>query len=212
MKGCDVLRAALQLSYSYEGEPPQVNQYCPLRFNPGLLSAAVVARARPALVLERMPVRIPLIPREARDAARRLRQIARSGERNNIALQISNIEADAQPGISWEVHVGARGFAPSARTFVGMFALFGAGLRSRRQHFHPAEFVFPIGKALGDLDPATLEVAFVPVSGLEGGPAAAALQPRSPVRIGEVAIIVEAPMPQPPREEQERLRRAEESQ
>ena len=51
----------------------------------------------------------------------------------------------------------------------------------------------------------------MPVSGLERGPAAASLQPRAPVRIGEVAVIVDAPMPQPPREEQERLRKQEES-
>jgi hypothetical protein len=28
MTGCDVLRAAAQLNYSYPGEPPQVNQFC----------------------------------------------------------------------------------------------------------------------------------------------------------------------------------------
>jgi tyrosinase len=36
MRGCDVLRAAKQLSYVYEGEPPQVEQYCPRIWNPGL--------------------------------------------------------------------------------------------------------------------------------------------------------------------------------
>ncbi|HYI40929.1 MAG TPA: tyrosinase family protein [Allosphingosinicella sp.] len=211
MKGCDVLRAALQLSYSYEGEPAQVNQYCPLVWVGPILQAAVLSRTRLALVLERTPVRTPLLPpREARQASQKLREIAGSGR--NIALQIRNIEADVQPGISWEVHVGRKGFAPDKRSFVGMFALFGAGLRDRRQHFHPAEFVFPIGKAIGDLDPSTLEVAFVPVSGLERESAADSLQARSPVRIGEIAVIADAPMAQPPRDEQERLRKLEESQ
>lgn len=207
MKGCDVVRAALQLSYSYEGEPPQVNQYCPLRWTAQIFDVAVLARVRQRLVLERLPVRIPLV---ARDSGRRVREIMRSDERG-IALRISGVEADTQPGISWEVHVGPKGFAPSERSLVGIFALFGAGLRDRRQHFHPAEFVFPIRKAIGGLDPAALEVTFVPVSGFERRGAAEALQARSPIRIGEVAVIVDSPMPQPPREEQERLRKREEA-
>jgi len=28
MTGCEILRAAQQLHYVYEGEPPQVNDYC----------------------------------------------------------------------------------------------------------------------------------------------------------------------------------------
>ena len=57
MNGCDVLRAALQLSYAYEGEPPQVNQYCPRVCASAAVSAAILALARRALVLERVPVR-----------------------------------------------------------------------------------------------------------------------------------------------------------
>ena len=33
MTGCDVLRAAQQLRYVYEGEPAQVDEYC-LKFKP----------------------------------------------------------------------------------------------------------------------------------------------------------------------------------
>lgn len=211
MKGCDVIRAALQLSYAYEGEPPQVNQYCPRVWTAQITDLTVLMRARLALVLGDRPVRAPLFPREAGEAGRRLAEIARSG-RQNVALRIGNIEADTQPGISWEVHVGPKGFAPDSRSFVGIFALFGAGLRDRRQHFHPAEFVFPLGKALRGLDPANLEVTFVPVSGFEGRRNVEALRARGPVRIGEVAIIVDAPMEPPPRDEQERLRKLEESQ
>lgn len=209
MNGCDVLRAALQLSYAYEGEPPQVNQYCP-RLPLQAVNIAILTRARVPLVLERVPVRIPLIPREPGDAGRRLMEISRTAQRN-VALHIRDVEADRQPGISWEVHVGRAGFTPNARTLVGIFSLFGAGLKDRAQHFHPAEFVFPISRAIRGLDPATLEVTFVPVSGLERDAGPQALRPRSALRIGEVAIVVDAPMPQPPREEQERLRRAEAS-
>ena len=210
MKGCDVLRAAQQLSYAYEGEPPQVNQYCPLRWNVALADVAVLSQSRASLILGPAPARVPLIPREGLRSVRRLTEIARSG-RQNLALRLGSIEADTQPGITWEVHVGPRGFAPDSRSFVGLLALFAAGLRDRGQAFQPAELVLPIGKALRALDPAGLEVAFVPVSGFERGLAAEAVQPRSPVRIGEVAIIVDQPMPQPPREEQERLRKQAES-
>ena len=209
MNGCAVLRAAKQLSYAYEGEPPQVNQYCG-RFIAEILDVTILALLRRQLVLERLPVRIPLLPREARDAGRRLAEISRTPERN-VALRLGNVEADRQPGVSWEVHVGPAGFTPNERSLVGIFALFGAGLRDRRQHYHPAEFVFPIGAAIRGLDPARLEVAFVPVSGLQRRGGLEAVQPRSPVRIGEVALILDAPMPQPPREEQERLRRQEDS-
>ncbi|HEX8262408.1 MAG TPA: tyrosinase family protein [Allosphingosinicella sp.] len=212
MKGCDVLRAALQLSYTYQGEPPQVNQYCPIIWNPQIFDVAVLAQSKTAIQLGGRPIRVPLLARDARAAAGRLREAARTGERN-IALQIRNVEAESQPGISWEVHVGRRGFTPDARSLVGIFALFGAGLRDRKEHYHPAEFTFPIAKAIRGLDPATLEVTFVPVSGMEGeaAVAATALQPRTPVRIGEVAILVDAQMPQAPRDEQERLRKQEQS-
>ncbi|HEX8527385.1 tyrosinase family protein [Allosphingosinicella sp.] len=209
MSGCDVVRAALQLSYAYEGEPPQVNQYCP-RIPFGGLDVLTLAAARRSLLLERVPVRIPLVPREAGDAGKRVMDVLRSGQRN-LALQIRDVQAETQPGISWEVHVGRAGFTPNPRTLIGIFSLFGAGLRDRAQHFQPAEFVFPLGAALRGMDPATMEVVFVPVSGLERGAGAEALQLRSPVRIGEVAIIVDAPMPQLPREEQEGLRRQEQS-
>ncbi|HEU0135148.1 MAG TPA: tyrosinase family protein, partial [Allosphingosinicella sp.] len=181
MKGCDVVRAAQQLSYAYEGEPPQVNQYCPLKWVAQLAEVALLSQAKLGLVLGATPVRTPLVPREARDGGRRIAEIARSG-RQTVALRIGGVEAEAQPGISWEVHVGPRGSAPDSKSLVGVFGLFGAGLRDRKEHFHPAEFIFPIGKAIRGLDPANLEVTFVPVSGLEGRRGTEALQPRRPVR------------------------------
>jgi tyrosinase len=208
LKGCDVLRAALQLSYSYEGEPPQVNQYCPRVFSAQILEATILSRLGRAIVLEREPVRIPLLPREPGDAGRRLIEISRSAQRN-VALRIGDVEADRAPEISWEVHVGRAGFIPNPRTLVGIVSLFGAGLRDRPRHFHPAEFVFPINRAIRGLDPATLEVTLVPTTGRERDAREQALRPRSPIRIGEISIIVDAPLPQPPREEQERLRREE---
>jgi len=209
MKGCDVLRAALQLSYVYEGEPPQVNQYCPRIWVFDHIDIAVLARTRAALVLGARPVRVPLPVADA-DAAKRLRQAA-TGERA-LVLRLAGIEADSQPGVSWEVHVGPKGFAPSPRSLVGMFALFGAGLKDRPQHFHPAEFDFALGRAAAGIDPSALEVVLVPVSGLESRERVEAVQPRVPVRIGEIDLVLDAPLPMPPRDEQEKLRREEASQ
>ena len=211
MSGCDVLRAARQLSYSYEGEPPQVNQYCLVKPWPWDFTkhVAVALAERRGLLLGGTPVRVPLTGRSA-DSLRRLRELARS-RNGNLALHLRGLEAETQPGISWEVHVGPRGFTPSGRSLVGMFALFGAGIRDRRQHSAPAEFVFPVGKAIGGADLANLEVVFVPVSGLEERRGAETLQPRAQVQVGEIALIVEAPSPQLPRDEQERLRREEEA-
>ena len=44
MKGCDVLRAAKQLSYTYECEPPQVEQYCPRIWKPKIRDLVAIAR------------------------------------------------------------------------------------------------------------------------------------------------------------------------
>lgn len=126
-----------------------------------------------------------------------------------LLLRLGGIEAPTQPGISWEVHVGPGGFAPSGRSLVGIFALFGAGLRDRRQHFHPAEFVFPIEKAIGDTAAERLEIILIPVTGRDEPNQARVPEPRAPLTIGEVALVVDRPMPQPPREEQEQLRREE---
>lgn len=206
LRGCDVLRAALQLDYSYEGEPPQVNQYCPRIWKADVIDVSVLSSLRQRLVLGPAPVRAPLAPRDA-ESAKRLRQAARD---RVLALRLSGIEAETQPGISWEVHVGPKGFTPGPRSLVGIFGLFAAGLRDRKIHFEPAELTFALGQATAGLDPLSLEVAFVPVSGLERGNRAEALRPRVPVQVGEVSLVLDPAMPQPPRDEQEKLRREEE--
>ena len=206
MRGCDVIRAARQLSYSYEGEPPQVEQYCP-RIPLSVREIVPIIQWRRPLILRERPVRFPLVPPEQRNMLPRLAQAARG--RGNLALRVGSIEADAQPGVSWEVHVGPPGFTPGPATFVGIFALFGAGLKTRRNHYHPAEFVFPLRKALATVDPAGMEVQFVPVSGLAGPAARERIAPRSAVSVGDVSVVVDTPPPPLPREEQERLRRLE---
>ena len=175
-----------------------------------VLDAAILAQAATGdACWKGMPVRIPLLPREPAGCGPAADGDFADGATKRRVCKSADVEADNSPDISWEVHVGRAGFAPNPRTLVGIVSLFGAGLRDRAQHFHPAEFVFPINAAIRGLDPATLEVALVPSPDGSATPGAQAVRPRSPVRIGDIAIIVDAPMPQPPREEQERLRREE---
>lgn len=212
MKGCDILRAAQQLSYSYQGEPTQVNQYCPIIWDPTLVTDVVLAKLRRPLILNRGPVRAPILP-VSRDAVNKFFSADSAGQAGNAAIQIRGIEAASQPGISWEVHIGQRGFKPEQDSLVGIFALFAAGLKDRKHHFSQAEFVFPVGKALRGVNPDQLEVLFVPVSGLDEATASSfankALIPASPVSVGEVNLIIDRADPAPPRDEQEALRKKE---
>lgn len=206
MKGCDVLRAALQLSYAYEGEPSQVNQYCPRLWQFDRVRLELLAKLRRPIILNRAHVRVPIVPLSRELIRQKLNSRALSGERP-VAIEIRGIEAPVQPGVSWEVHVGQNGFRPGPDTLVGVFALFSAGLRDRTHHFSQAEFVFPVGRALRNVDPERLEVLFVPVSGLDEQRPAAMAELRSPVRVGEVNLVLDQALAAPPRDEQEALRK-----
>jgi hypothetical protein len=212
MKGCDVLRAALQLSYSYQGEPSQVNQYCPRIWVFDRIRPEILAKLRRPFVLNREVIRAPIVP-ISRDILRQKLAPASLGQEGGPAIEIRGIDAPSQPGVSWEVHLGQSGFRPGPESLVGIFALFSAGLRDRGHHFSQGEFVFPIGKALHNLDPSRLEVQFVAVSGLEDQrptAVASAKALQTQVRVGEVNLILDAPMGRPPAEEQEKLRREDE--
>jgi hypothetical protein len=196
MKGCDILRAALQLSYAYEEEPAQVNQYCPLVWRTELVRIEVLSQLLMGLELSGLKAaRVSLLNQRSIPT---IQNFLRTSERR-LLLRIENIVAEAQPGISWEVHVGPKGLTPSTKTIVGILALFGGGLKNS-SHFHPAEFIFPISQALRRSDLSTLEVVFRPVSGLESNPNSRQedLRQLSPVRIGSLSIVVDAAMPLPP--------------
>jgi hypothetical protein len=216
MKGCEVLRAAKQLSYTYEGEPAQVEQYCPLTWKPRLVEIAVLARFRKPFTLSKRAVTVPLHSDAADDSKvrARLAEVARArGE--TAVLQVKGVEANAEPGAVWEVYVGPVGFEPKADGpyFVGMLGLFGAGIKTRRQHYQPAEFVYPIDKAISAAgEAAKLQVTFVPVSGVVVKDRPQPAQVRTDVTVAELNIVVDVAMQQPPKEEQDRLRREEQLQ
>ncbi len=212
MKACEVLRAALQLSYVYQEEPAQVNQYCPLIWNPKIFDIVAIARNPKPFILSRQPVSIPLSDAADKSLGKRLSEIARAPAQNAL-LQIKGIEAETQPGVSWEVYVGPPGMKPSPDSpyFVGIVALFSAGLKTRRTHDHPAEFAFAIDKAIvAARDASNLQVMFVPASGVVVKGRAQPAEVRADVTVGEISVVVDVAGPQPPKEDQEKLRRQEE--
>jgi hypothetical protein len=128
-------------------------------------------------------------------------------------LNIQGIEAEAQPGVSFEVYLGPPGVKtdPQGRQYVGVFALFSGGIKTRKHHYSPGAFVFPAERALraaGNVQ--ELEVVLVPTSGLdEGRRTQQDVKLAAPLSIGEFSIGVDKPMPTPPKDEQDRLRREE---
>ena len=103
MDACQILRAAQQLNYVYEGEPPQVNEYC-LRFFPPwqFLKEELVALSIPPVELGPDPVTFPI---EIKSLRERLARIAES-KNETVFLELDDVEAESQPGVVWEVHVG----------------------------------------------------------------------------------------------------------
>lgn len=218
MKGCDVLRAAKQLSYTYEGEPPQVEQYCPLKwkFVKDLVAVSIWRGPFPTL---RESVRLPLPPRDTLKGDKDLVALAR--EQKSIAMKIGGVEAASQPGVDFEVYLGPKGLDPdpSSPYFVGIFGLFSGGLKTRKHHYSPADFVFPVSRMLAAGDADSFEILIVPATGRDERPKGDNRRgkgqqlraPRAavPVTIGEISFFVDASPEQPPRDEQEKLRQEE---
>jgi Common central domain of tyrosinase/Polyphenol oxidase middle domain len=216
MKGCDVLRAAKQLSYSYEGEPAQVNQYCPLvwQIDPIILQAVLVRWPGP-FQLRGEAVRFTLDPRSSKmESRQRLEDVLTSREHSAI-LNLEGVEAEVQPDVTYEVYLGPPDLKPDSRSryFVGSFGLFSGGVKTRKHHYSPADFVFPVDKALSTVrDLRAVEVMVVPTNGLDNESRhKGSAEPRAALSIRGISIGTDRAMPQPPRDEQEELRRREEA-
>jgi len=216
MRGCDVLRAAKQLSYVYEGEPPQVEQYCPRIWNPGLRDLVAIAKFPKPFKLSKKAITLPLTAQAANERAlpSRFTEVARTPGQTAV-LQIKGVEADEHPGAVWEVYVSPAGSKPDPRSpyFVGMLGLFGGGIKTRKDHYHPGEFAFPINKAINAAGNASkLQVTFVPVSGVEVAGRQLPAEVRNDLSVGELNVVVDAARELPPKDEQEKLRLEEQQQ
>jgi hypothetical protein len=195
MTGCDVLRAAEQLNYTYEGEPAQVKEYC-LRiiFPPWLFQVIeLIHWPGPPVILGPERVSIPL---EIKDARQRLMSIAQS-KTQTVLLKFDEVETERPPGVVWEIYAGLPPNTepdPEGPYYVGSMSLFSAGVRSQMQHqFKPAEFAFSLDRALPaalKTNADKLEITIVPSGILINGKRS---QPKvaSKVRIGRVSIAIE---------------------
>ena len=194
MSACQVLRAAEQLNYVYECEPPQEREFC--RFRPPIWEYITELLARipiPPVELKSEPVTFQI---EFKELRRRLEALAGS-KTETVLLELEDVEAESQPGVVWEVYAGLpKGAQPESRSphYIGSLSLFGAGLRSERhQEFKPAHFLYPLNRALQaalKANDSSLAVTFVPVGILiDGKPSRPEV--RSSVRIGKANLLVQ---------------------
>jgi hypothetical protein len=195
MKGCDVLRAADQLNYTYEGEPPEVNEYCLRIIRPWWLYEIMILIRWPIpeIILREEAITIDLDIKQYRE---RLATIAQS--KNQTLLLNLDVEADRQPGVVWEVYFGA----PKGRLerdqknpyYVGNVVLFGTGIRGQsHDNFEPAHFSFPLNRAMqaaltanADKVPLTFVAHGVLVDGKPSTP-----KVEAPARVSNVTLAVE---------------------
>jgi tyrosinase len=189
MTSCDVLRAALQLNYTYQGEPPQVNQYCRNIFICCIIFV-------PITVFQLRPIElgsgVTTTKIDLKQYMERLNAV--SSTKSQVLLQLDDIVTEKQPGVYWEVYFGPGDAKPDPEGpyYVGNVAVFGAGVRSEAHHeFHPARVSLPINAALRSArqsNTADFVLTFVPRS---GDPKATEAVAQSPVRIGRVSLGIE---------------------
>ncbi|HET9392224.1 MAG TPA: tyrosinase family protein [Candidatus Rubrimentiphilum sp.] len=199
MTSCDVLRAALQLNYRYEGEPAQVNEYCRLFFKPPIplyYRVPFLHIPVPPETLGQERVSFPLF--NTAPLREKLFGLAESQTRT-LMLDFSNVVAQRQPGVVWEVYVGLPANAaanPKGPFYVGNLSLFGTGIRSDthgNREFQPARFSYAINKAVAAslrLNEERVTATLVPHGILINGKPSTP-KVLSPVRIGQVNILVE---------------------
>ncbi|HKA37412.1 MAG TPA: tyrosinase family protein [Thermoanaerobaculia bacterium] len=204
LTGCDVLRAEEQLRYKYEGEPAQVKLYCEKILPIPTWIKELLFQLPIPPVLGPGPDPVPW-EIDIRESRARLGSVAAEANAD-LLLELTQIEADRQPDVYYEVHVGLPKDAapdPQGPYYVGNVALFGHGIRDEHQHggFKPASLSFKINQAVqaalkGAPSADTLRVLFVPRSSArEGKPAEARSSAR--IRIGAASFSVRRPKNQP---------------
>lgn len=200
MTGCDVLRAAQQLSYTYEGEPTQVKQYCLRIIFPPWIWQEIILIRWPGPPVELGPERVS-IPLEIKELRQRLISVGEN-KTQTLQLKLDEVEADQQPGVVWEVYVGLPANAePDSEGpyFVGTISLFSDGIRRGPEHtaaghkYKPASFAFTVDRAVRQVlkgNDDKLRITMVPSGILINGKPT---RPRvaSKVRIGQVSLALQ---------------------
>jgi len=195
MTACQILRAAQQLKYVYEGEPPQVLTYC-LRRPPWFWEfrkELLIRLPIPPLELKAEPVSFSIALREIRNT---IAPVVES-KTDTLFLELDDVEAQTQPGVVWAVYVGLPAGAEAnvkSPHYVGSVSLFGAGVRDEKHHeYKPAHFEFPLNMAMQSVlkaNPEKVEVTFVPL-GILIDDKPSRPEPRSPVRIGKASLSIQ---------------------
>ena len=196
MSACEILRAAQQLNYVYEGEPPQVLEYCRRRPPfPWWQFEKVVLFQVPGPPVE-LKGETVFVPIDLNEFMGKLSSVMDS-KKDILLLDLDGVEAAQQPGVVWAVYAGlpVEGEAGvNSPYYVGTLSLFGSGVRSERHHeFKPAHFLYPLNRALQtalETGAKRLHVTFVPLGiVIDGKPTRPDV--KSPVRIGKISLVVE---------------------
>jgi hypothetical protein len=195
MTGCDVMRCAEQLNYTYEGEPPQVNQYCPRPLR-ALSTEVRLLVEGPSARLTGQPGSVPI------DLAPILQWLPKLLQNTDSFVALNfQLQAEREPGAVWEVYLGLPPDAPASsdsRSFLGTASLFSRGILSYSTEpgsnavSSSLGFLFPAAPALRAViksKQSRVLVRFVPSGPLiEGKPS----QPRvqGTVRCGPVNLAL----------------------
>jgi len=193
MTPCDILNAAAQLNYEYEGEPSQVTQSCgtiPIWVFKYLVLLVVPFPPQPPIGPDPYTVQMSLA-----NILPQLEGIL-SNSLQQVFLELDGVQTAKPPGAGWEVYVGLpAGVAPepSSPFYVGKMGLFSRGVRSGNRNFEPATFRFNATNALkavtapgGDSAPISFFCKGIVVNGTQQPG-----QPQSDVTVKQARLVVQ---------------------
>jgi tyrosinase len=171
MTPCDVLEAAAQLNYKYQGEPPQVAQTCgtiPL----WVFSYFVLLNIPfPPMPIGPDPY---IVPVDISSIDQQLMNIL-SNPLQEVFLELDGVKAANQPGATWEVYVGLPagvGPDPTSPFYVGKLALFNGILKTATFRFNATKALKAVVAAGGTSAPLSFFAKGIVVNGkqLPGNP------------------------------------------
>lgn len=181
MTPCDVLRAALQLNYMYEGEPPQVNQYC---FNPTLCSGSY------NVLIDNCIQKPPFYLKEgygyygfpvSYELGQQIYGYLQNPY-NTIYLTHYGVTCPTQPGVVWDAYLGLPiGTKPSQDSpyYIGSYGMYGAGIADQPPDGNePASFGFPVNTAILTALKKLKKGGTIPVTYFPTGVPAVSLHPK----------------------------------
>ena len=120
-----------------------------------------------------------------------------SASHETLFLHLGRVVAARQPGVLWQVYLGATTQTPRAQSpsFVGNLALYGAGIRDEADGhaFTPATFSLPASRALAAAlrrGTTKIRLTFLPTGPLIAGKRSVP-EPKATVTVGAVSITAE---------------------